>query len=129
MAAYDSDARSVPGGWKRSHGVLGAALLLAGASPVHALTVLTAAKIGHFDNAASRPPSAFVRVTNDPGLATAHRPEVPDGVRGRILVREPVPGTDGPRRDEPSLRAWQATRRGFRYREAAGSAAGVQEIV
>ena len=129
MAAYDSDARSVPGGWKRSHGVLVAALLVAGASPVHALTVLTAAKIGHFDNAASRPPSAFVRVTNDPGLARLTDPRCPTASVVAFSSASQSQVRTDPGETSLPCEHWQATRRGFRYRDAAGSAAGVQEIV
>src|SRR5262249_24361266 len=69
MTTYDSGARSISGSSKRSRGVMLAGSLLAAASPAHALTVLTAAKVGHFDSGATQPPSAFVRVTNDAGLA------------------------------------------------------------
>ena len=62
MAAYESAAR-----------VLFAASLLASAAPVHAVTVLTAAKVGHFATAADGTRSASIRVTNDPGLARLDR--------------------------------------------------------
>src|SRR5262249_58508973 len=77
MVAYDSDARLISESSKRSHGVLLAASLLTVAGPAHALTVLTAAKVGHFDNGASRPASAFVRVTNDAGLERLTDPRCP----------------------------------------------------
>ena len=129
MAAYDSDARSIPGVSKRSHKVLFAASLLATAAPVHALTVLTAAKVAHFDSAASRTPSAFVRVTNDPGLARLTDPRCPTA----SMVAFSSASESQVRTDSGETRLpcehWRTTRRGFRYRDTAGSAAGVREIV
>jgi hypothetical protein len=129
MVAYDSDARSIARGWKRSHGVLLAASLLAIATPAHALTVLTAGKVGRFGNAASGAPSAFVRVTNDPGLARLADPRCPTA----SVVAFSSAGQSQVRTDsgETSLPCehWTATRGGFRYGDAAGSAAGVREII
>jgi hypothetical protein len=129
MAAYDSAARSIPGGWRRSQRVLFAASLLATAAPVHALTVLTAAKVGHFDHAASRAPSAFVRVTNDAGLARLADPRCPTAsVVAFSSASESQVRTD-PGETSLPCEHWRATRTGFRYRDPAGSAGGMHEIV
>jgi hypothetical protein len=129
MAADDSDVRSISDSSKRSHGVLLAASLLTVAGPAHALTVLTAAKVGHFDNGASRPPSAFVRVTNDAGLARLTDPRCPTASMVAFSsASQSQVRTDSGETNLP-CEHWRVTRRGFRYRDSAGSAAGVQEIV
>jgi hypothetical protein len=129
MATYDSDARSIPGIWKRSRRMLVAASVLATAAPVDALTVLTAAKVGHFDNATSRTPSAFVRVTNDAGLARLTDPTCPTAsVVAFASASESQVRTDSGDTSLP-CEHWHATRRGFRYSDTSGSAAGVREIV
>jgi hypothetical protein len=118
MAAYESAAR-----------MLFAASLLAGAAPAHALTVLTAAKIGQFERAADGTSSASVRVTGDAGLARPADPRCPAtsvvafGSASQSQVRTDSGDTSLP------CEYWSATRRGFRYRDPAGSAAGVREIV
>src|SRR5262245_35161157 len=129
MTTYDSGARSISGSSKRSRGVLLAGSLLAAASPAHALTVLTAAKVGHFDSGATQPPSAFVRVTNDAGLARLTDPRCPTGSRVAFSsASQSQIRTDSGETNLP-CEHWRVSRRGFRYRDAAGSAAGVQEIV
>src|SRR5262249_54777898 len=129
MAAYDSAARSISGSRKRAHGMLFAASLLAIAAPAHALTVLTARKAGRFDHVASRPPSAFVRVTNDPGLARLGDPRCPTASRVAFSSASESQVRTDPGELSLPCEHWRATRRGFRYRDAAGSAGGVQEIV
>src|SRR5262245_39636490 len=129
MAAYDSDGRSIRGDWKRSRGMLVAASLLATATPVHGLTVLTAAKVGRFDNAAGRSPSALVRVTNDGGLGRLSDPRCPaESVVAFSWASQSQVRTDSGDTSLP-CEHWRATRNGFRYRDGSGSAAGVQEIV
>ena len=118
MAAYDSAAR-----------VLFAASLLATAVPAHALTVLTAAKVGRFEHAADGTSSALVRVTNDPGLAQLTDPRCPaTSVVAFASASQSQVRTDSGDTSLP-CEHWSATRRGFRYRDPDGSAAGVQEIV
>src|SRR5262249_43435181 len=118
MAAYESAAR-----------MLFAASLLASAAPVHAVTLLTAAKVGQFDRAPDGTRSASVRVTNDPGLVRLADPRCPAasavafGSASQSQVRTDSGDTKLP------CEHWSATRRGFRYQDPAGSAAGVQEIV
>lgn len=129
MVAYDSDARSMTRGWKPSRGALLVASLLAIGAPAHALTVLTAAKAGRFATAASQLPSAFVRVTNDAGLARLADPRCPTAsVIAFSSANQSQMRTDSGETSLP-CEQWTATRRGFRYRDAAGSAAGVREIV
>jgi hypothetical protein len=129
MAAYDPDAKSLSVAWRRLHGLLLAASLVATAAPVGAVTVLTAAKAARFDTAARRSPSAFVRVTNDAGLARLADPTCPTAsVVAFSAARQSQVRTDSGDTSLP-CEHWRATRRGFRYHDPAGSAAGVQEIV
>lgn len=118
MAAYESAAR-----------VLSAALLLASAAPAHAVTVLTAAKVGQFNRGADGTSSASVRVTDDGALDRLADPRCPaTSVVAFGSASESQVRTDSGDRGLP-CEHWTATRRGFRYRDPAGSAAGVQEIV
>ena len=118
MAAYESAAR-----------MLFAASLLASAAPVQAVTLLTSAKVGQFDRAPDGTRSASVRVTNDPGLTRLADPRCPAasvvafGSASQSQLRTDSGDTKLP------CEHWSATRRGFRYQDPAGSAAGVQEIV
>src|SRR6516164_5201493 len=129
MVAHDSDARSMARGWKPSHAAFLGASLLAIAAPAHALTVLTAAKAGRIDTTASQMPSAFVRVTNDAGLGRLADPRCPtESVIAFASANQSQTRTDSGETSLP-CEQWTATRSGFRYRDAAGSAAGVREIV
>ena len=128
MAAYDSDARS--DSWRLEAVARGAGRRIACGG---GLAGSCAHRAHRGQDRAFRqcgePAAVRIRASHERSrTGTAHRPEVPDGVRGRILVREPVPGTDDPGETSLPCEHWQATRRGFRYRDAAGSAAGVQEI-
>jgi hypothetical protein len=119
MAAYDSAAR----------GVLVAASLLATAAPLHAFTLLTAGKVGRFETATDGTSSAFVRVTSDAGLARLTDPRCP----ATSVVAFASASQSQVRTDSGEVRLpcehWSATQRGFRYRDLAGSVAGVREIV
>jgi hypothetical protein len=119
MAAYDSAAR----------GVLVAASLLATAAPLHASTLLTVGKVGRFEKATDGTSSAFVRVTSDAGLARLTDPRCPaTSVVAFSSASQSQVRTDSGDTSLPCDH-WSATREGFRYRDPAGSAAGVREIV
>jgi hypothetical protein len=125
MAAY---ARSIPWGRIRSLAVMLVASMIAPGRPVHALTVLTASKVGRFDRAASST-AAVVRVTGDDGLERLADPRCPTASSVAFgYASQSQVLTD---RGETTLPCgyWRVTRTGFRYRDPAGTAAGVREIV
>src|SRR5262249_37189662 len=84
---------------------------------------------GQFDGAADGTRSASVRVTNAPGWARSADPRCPaTSVVGWGSASQSQVRTDSGDTSLP-CEHWSATRRGFRYRDPAGSAGGVQEIL
>jgi tetratricopeptide (TPR) repeat protein len=106
---------------------LALAIVLASATSAPALTLLTAGKVGRFESAAGRLPSAFVRVGSERALRHVD-PICPTTSSLRFALSRR--GADFEDHGEIALacRGWRPSRSGFRWVPRTGAAGGIREI-